>query len=384
MTRNTRMLRSAIAVAVGLGVSAPAFAYPDFDIRGRLHLDYAAHSSDDIDLGDGFFNRRARIGVNGKLSDEWDGRIEVDFAGGGASPNDFRLRRNLGPGKLIIGQTKVPQGLNNLTSSNSMTFIERASSQNVFVDGRRMGIGYAASSDMLHYEVKLFGRGVSDSKPGEGQDDPQGLGGRLVFNPIHTDNNMLHVGGWASSESFDETASLGFSDRPEARPAEVRLIGTGVSDVDSVTKAGLELAYQTGPFSIESEYITADIDRDNGDEPDFDGFHVQASYVLTGESRSYGGGSFGGVSPSTSAGAWEIAARYSSVDLNDGDFEGGEQNNVTLGVNYYATSNLRFMANAIFVDVEDSDATVYGDTDSEEVVGDESPSIFLVRAQYNF
>ena len=383
MTRNTCMLRSAIAIAVGLGVSAPAFAYPDFDIRGRLHLDYAAHNSDDIDLGDGFANRRARIGVNGKFSDEWDGRIEVDFAEEGNSANDFRLRRTLGPGRLIIGQTKVPQGLNNLTSSNSITFIERASSQNAFVDGRRMGIGYAASPGNLHYEVKLYGRAIGDSKEGEGQDDPIGLGGRLVFNPIHNDNNMLHLGGWASSESYDDTSGLRFRERPEARPAGVRLIDTGeISDVSSVIKAGFEFAYQTGPFSIEYEYITVDVDRDDGDEPDFDGFHVQASYILTGESRSYGGGSFGGVTPSTSAGAWELAARYSSVDLNDGDFEGGEQNNVTLGVNYYATSNLRFMANAIFVDVEDSGATVYGDTDSE--VGDESPSIFLVRAQYNF
>ena len=382
MTRNTRMLRSAIAVAVGLGVSAPAFAYPDFDIRGRLHLDYAAHNSDDIDLGDGFANRRARIGVNGKLSDEWDGRIEVDFAGGGASPNDFRLRRNLGPGKLIIGQTKVPQGLNNLTSSNSITFIERASAQNAFTDGRRLGIGYAASTDMLHYEVKLFGRGITDGKADDGDDDPVGLGGRLVFNPIHTDNNMLHIGGWASQESFDTTASdsFNFSERPESRPAGVRLINTGgITDVESVSKAGFEFAYQTGPFSVEYEYITVGVDRENGDEPDFDGFHVQASYVLTGESRSYGGGSFGGVTPSTSAGAWEIAARFSSVDLNDGDSEGGEQNNVTLALNHYATSNLRFMANLIAVDVEDSGQMVNGET-----VGDDSPTIALFRAQYNF
>ena len=379
MARHMRLIPSAIAVAVGFSFTAPAFAYPDFDIRGRLHLDYAAHSSDDIELGDGFFNRRARIGVNGDLTEDWDGRLEVDFAGGGVSPVDFRLRGAYGPGRVIIGQTKVPQGLNNLTSSNNITFIERASPQNAFTDGHRMGLGYAASLDNLHYEVKAFGRAVSDDKRGDGQDDPFGVGGRFVFNPIHNERNMVHLGAWASNESFDEPADLGFSERPEARPAEARLIGTGVGDVDAVTKVGLEAAYQAGPLSIEGEYINVGFDRDEGDEPDFDGYHIQASYILTGESRDYGGGSFGGITPSGGNGAWEVAGRFSSVDLDDNGFRGGTQENVTLGVNYYASSNLRFMANAIFVDVEDSGAEVNGET-----VGDDSPTIALFRAQYNF
>ena len=48
-------------------------------------------------------------------------------------------------------------------------------------------------------------------------------------------------------------------------------------------------------------------------------------------------------------------------------------------MNYYATSNLRFMANLIAVDVEDSGAVVNGET-----VGDDSPTISLFRAQYHF
>lgn len=118
-----------------------------------------------------------------------------------------------------------------------------------------------------------------------------------------------------------------------------------------------------------------DIDNDN-DDPTFDGYHVQASYLLTGESRSYRNGVFGGVTPANETlGAWEVAARYSHVDLNDSGVDGGEQENITLGVNYYARSNVRFMANYIFVDVEDS---------LETGIGDDSPNIFLVRAQYSF
>lgn len=150
---------------------------------------------------------------------------------------------------------------------------------------------------------------------------------------------------------------------------------TGVTDT---TKLGLESAYLNGPFSAEAEYLTVSMNRDNGDEPTFSGWHVQGSYVLTGESRTYSTGGFGGVTPSGSGGAWELAARYSHMDLNDSGFAGGEQNNLTLGINYYASSNLRFMGNIVFADVKDRE------DGSGDALPDESPTLVGARAQYNW
>ncbi|HBN89939.1 MAG TPA: porin, partial [Rheinheimera sp.] len=104
----------------------------------------------------------------------------------------------------------------------------------------------------------------------------------------------------------------------------------------------------------------------------FSGYHFQLSYVLTGESRSYKNGLFSGVKPSKESGAIEVAARYSVTDLNDGTVFGGEQKNLTLGVNYYLLNNLRFMGNIVFSDID----TPSGVT--EEPIG------FGVRAQYHF
>ncbi|MCC3751982.1 MAG: OprO/OprP family phosphate-selective porin, partial [Halorhodospira halophila] len=79
--------------------------------------------------------------------------------------------------------------------------------------------------------------------------------------------------------------------------------------------------------------------------------------------------------------AWELAARYSHMDLNDSGFAGGEQNNLTLGINYYASSNLRFMGNVVFADVKDrrDEGSPTGD-----VLPDESPTLVGFRAQYNW
>jgi len=51
-----------------------------------------------------------------------------------------------------------------------------------------------------------------------------------------------------------------------------------------------------------------------------------------------------------------VALRYSHADLNDFDaaavVRGGVQRNITLGVNWYPTQNIRFMFNWIHGEVE--------------------------------
>lgn len=371
--RTTALMTAGLCIAATTAVHAS----PEFEPRGRFHFDAAVHNEDKAELDDGFLNRRARMGVGGTIDDLWDFRIEYDFAEEGTSAADVRLRRSLPVGRLTIGQTKVPMGLNTLTSSNNMTFIERSSVSNIVTDSRRLGLHYGASSQNLLFQTSVYGRAIGDQEDG---DMPLGVAGRMVLNPAMGENRMLHLGASLAYEDRRDYNDVRFRDRPEARPAGVRLIDTGgLGDVDSTSKYGLEFAYQDGPFSIEAEYLSASVDRKDHSNPTFDGYHVQASYVLTGESRGYGGGDFGGIRPQGAAGAWEIAARYSYVDLNDAGVQGGEQTNITLGLNYYANNNVRFMANAIFVDVKDSAAEVNG-----VPVGDDSPSIFLVRGQYSF
>jgi len=68
-----------------------------------------------------------------------------------------------------------------------------------------------------------------------------------------------------------------------------------------------------------------------------------------------------------------LAARYSTIDLNDGSVAGGEADAVTVGLNWYPTSTLRFTAN--YVDVLSVDRGPYADM---------TPSVFQVRSQWAF
>ena len=99
----------------------------------------------------------------------------------------------------------------------------------------------------------------------------------------------------------------------------------------------------------------------------FDGWYVQASYVLTGERRRYSftSGTFQGVKPRRKWGAVEVGVRYSTLDLDNSGVTGGDGKDWTIGLNWYLRENLRLMFNYIHVDATTSDL----ERDDPEIFG---------------
>ena len=176
--------------------------------------------------------------------------------------------------------------------------------------------------------------------------------------------------------------------RPESSVGSIRLVNTGsLADVDELLTWGLEAAWVGGPLSLQGEYLAMDVSRDLNPDAGFSGYYLMGSWLLTGESRRYDPvkGTFSsprvkGLAGQGGIGAWELAARFSQIDLTDnaggpGAVIGGEERNMTLGVNWYPNDNLRFMLN--WVKVLDVDRPG-SDFDGTE------PSIILLRSQVNW
>jgi phosphate-selective porin OprO/OprP len=164
--------------------------------------------------------------------------------------------------------------------------------------------------------------------------------------------------------------------------ADVDLVDTGtIADVDDTVTLGLEAAAVWGPFSLQGEYVRAQVERGTGADLSFDGWYLFGSWMLTGESRRYSAqrGIFRGVKPASHRGAWELALRFSSLDLQDREVLGGEEDNLTLGLNWYLNPNVRFMANYTRADANPSTSAV----GFQPGVRDQ-PDLFQVRAQVNF
>ncbi|MBI1980191.1 MAG: carbohydrate porin [Methylocystis sp.] len=186
----------------------------------------------------------------------------------------------------------------------------------------------------------------------------------------------------------------------------------------NVESFGVELAASHGPFGIQAEYFGAFYNRDQsainratyltaataatgvipvtgaqvpftpgGRSAYFDGYYVQGTYWITGEERAQAydlhdknGATFGQLkikNPFSAGGwgAWGLAARFSSVDLNNGPYNGntlynllaittlvapnpfartyianagingGRQQDLTIGVNWYPDVGFAFQAN---------------------------------------
>ena len=51
-------------------------------------------------------------------------------------------------------------------------------------------------------------------------------------------------------------------------------------------------------------------------------------------------GNFGGINLENGQSAWQVAARYSSINLNDKDIKGGKEDNMSAAVHWYFNQNV--------------------------------------------
>lgn len=352
------------------------FTSPDgafsWRIGGRVHVDSVFTDNDHgagptTNLEDRTTLRRARLELAGTLWEHWRMKLAYDF-GDTNTANERGLRdawlryvhASPAPLSFTVGQQHEFISLEELTSSNDMSFVERSLVAAAFnaANGRRLGAGATLLwRDAVNLSLGLFGREI-----GNDLDDGLKATGRVVWLPYQAKDRLLHLGlagSWV--EDFDD-GTFRSNPRPELdEPSGSRLVRTAVTDVDGAARLGAEAAVVQGPFSVQGEYQRFELSRPVGlSDPAFDGWYLMASWLLTGESRGYSleEGRFKAPKPRTLVGqggwgAWELVARYTDLDLLDAGEGGGEQRDLTLGVNWYATPNIRFLANWVQVlDIE--------------------------------
>jgi phosphate-selective porin OprO/OprP len=341
-------------------------------------------------------------------------KLEYDFARGGANQNGFAdvfvalvdLKDCGTPlPDVYVGHFKEPFSLDELTSSKYSTFIERALPVLAFSPARNTGImlekglipygtGGEKSEcfDRLLLQLGFFhafsnnwGDGIfSDAGPDEfaGDQDGWAVTGRIVGVPWYDcycpECRVVHVGVAGSYRTDLRQDNLRFRVRPEVGFGP-RTIDTGADIVaEDLLMLGGEVAVVYDRFSAQGEYILVDVSAPTQDDPMYSGWYVQASYWLTGECRNYkkGKGHFDRVKPcrpfycdecrTMGPGAWEVGARFSTVDLNDGvaAVQGGEEWNLTVGVNWHLNNNVRVMLNWVHAEIEDHPTGVDGSVDA--------------------
>lgn len=347
-------------------------------IGGRVQFDSAWYNEDGAEMGNGTEIRRARLYIQGHMFHDWGYKLQYDFTGAGKAgiKDAFITYNGFNHIQLKAGNIKDPFMLQEQTSSKFITFTER-SLLDTFASGRHIGI--MASTKHKHWTVSAGFFGDSVSTTTAGKDEGWGTSGRLTYAPINQKTRVVHLGIAGDYRETGDAGTVSFKQQAETHISGANIVDTGIiAFADNTLKLGAELAIVEGAFSLQSEYIWTTVERNGNSGLDFDGWYVEAAYFLTGESRNYNKGKFAGISPDSVVGrggfgAWQLAVRYSTVDLNDHEIEGGWANSVTVGINWFPTSTLRFSGN--YVNVLDVDGGAYHG---------EEPSLFQVRGQWAF
>ena len=336
-------------------------------LGGRVMYDTAwIHGGSELarQFKTGFFNelRRGWTELTGTYGSRILYRVQIDMEGEsdrGEGRNRYFRQTYVAytaPGSLrgvFVGIFKEPFTIGDGTGSLVTTFMERALPQ-ALVPSYNLGI-------MLRNETQdedvtwRFGA-FRYSGDGAGR-DRLNLSARVTALPFAADDDrvLLHVGA-SYSHQFRDAFSLRYRSRPETSLGD-RFVDTGKFPVDGVDLLALELAGKRGPLSFQSEFVGSRSRlAGRGGAATFSGAYLQVSYFLTGEQRPYvrSRATFGRVRlrtrfswKSRTWGAWEVAARLSYLDLDDGNIRGGNLNDVTLGLNWYVSPRVRLMANLV-------------------------------------
>ncbi|MCA9088282.1 MAG: porin [Planctomycetaceae bacterium] len=348
------------------------------------------------DIQDGADFRRTRLAATGDVWENVSYMIEMDFAfAGRPSFMDVYLDMHDIPllGNVRVGQWRQPFGMDALTSVKDLMFLERALPF-AFVPFRQTGVGFYDSNEELgvtwaasafRYPVDAYGGNVGDNG---------GYGGstRLTGLLVEGDNNeIVHVGfNYAYLDPSNDAVQ--YRNQPEifdnqtpgaVGPANTTLpffVNTGILPTQNINLYGVELAGSYGSLLAQSEFMAARVDRTTGSNLTFWGGYAQVSYVLTGEHHAYNkkSGVYGRVipdapfKPGCGYGAWEVAGRWSILDLNDGDITGNELQDLTLGVNWYLNKYTKFQFNWVHAMLQS--------TPPNSSLAD----LFAVRAQLDF
>jgi phosphate-selective porin OprO/OprP len=323
-------------------------------LRGYVQTDGRFFPDGGDETGQETFTlRRVRPIFEGTLFEYADFRIMPDFGGGSASLQDAYL--NLRPfgtlAQLQTGKFKSPFGLERLQSGTAITFIERGLPTEV-APNRDIGAMFHGDfrEGLITYQA-MVGNGVQDASSGDADtNDDKEVVLRVFGHPFQETAIAPLQGlgvGFAASLGEQEGATARY--RTSGRNTFFRYASSVIEDGKRV-RWSPQAYWYWGPFGALFEYVRSSpqLRRPGASdiEPDIDAWQVAASYVITGEAASYRGvvpakpfrGSEGGW------GAWEVAARYHELRVDDEIFDEGFASRTqsaesarawTVGVNWY-------------------------------------------------
>ena len=297
-------------------------------------------------------------------------RIEVGYIPQEFYIEESNLEFKLIPciGELKTGQYQAPMGLEVLSSSRDISFMEPAAPMQALAPGVNAGlqIGRPVFNERATWALGLFTDGVGKDYGDSSQDFGRAIA-RITALPIYNPDpdepgsaQLLHLG-LSVNILYSGDSTVRYQARPESHLAPF-VVDTGDISSKGALVVGGEAAWIDGPLSVQGEYLHSFVQQPQGQTLEFNGLYGSVSWFLTGETRPYSrtDAAFARVIPKHNFdwggggwGAWEIAGRASYVDLDSRGVHGGRLAMLMAGVNWYLHSHVKWRFDYGFGQVSD-------------------------------
>ena len=283
---------------------------------------------------------------------------------------------------VTAGQHNNFQSLEELSSSNDTSFIERAAFTDAFGFQRKVGLSAQYGVSDLLFQAGVFTDNIGDLNNDE--NNSVGFDVRAVAMPKFG-NVQTHFGAsYHYRDLGDAVTARRYRQRPAVHFTDTRFIDTGnIGNAKSETSYGLEAAVIAGRFHAATEGHWLNLNRTgNLADPTFFGGSVEAGFFLTDDTRGYKEGVFKGVKVSNPVGkggigAWQVNVRYDRLDLVDAGFVGGTQDAYQASLIWTANDYVRVLMTYAKLDYNNAAILAAGS-------GDYSVDSFAGRFQLSF
>lgn len=365
-----------------------------FRIRGRYMMDAYAQKTDYSGVtadttGSGFATRRMRLGVEGKFNQVFTFKAETTFKSGGSLEfNDVWLGYDNNGLEFIVGQNYFTSSLDGLTSSLVHLTTERGMATAAFAqDKRNTGIVARKYGDNWMVVGGIYGD-TADNTDNATLTEARftEIRGDYAFKANRGD--YLVIGAHARHRDSNNGTKFSYGARAVQNNYGPSNLMVGPTNVLTDDNFGLEGFFAKGSFSVLADVQTTKaktIVSNAMTDYNLNGGMIEASYYLTGETRSYDvkNGELKSIKPNSPLqeggyGAWAIVGRYDRLDFSDFEtagIKGSEADAYTLGVVWQPTDFVMFRA-------------MYGRTDFKRTSAvnrqDAKVDSFTLRTQFNF